>query len=320
MRILLRPAASLMLAAVATTAANAQSQPDEDVEAHPVEELVVRGRLPGPAWWRVSDADSTVYVLGMPEALPKDMDWDETVLKRRLQGANGLITPPVVEASVSVFALPKLLWDARSATRSPTVISERLPPDLTARLHRASLAAGDDDEAFQHVPPLVAGLRLAATYHRKVGLDYREPLTAVRAAARRAGVRAAPAEAVHNKASALLQDVKALSDAVSRRCVEAAVSEVEAGDAPVRAAARAWAAGDVRLVLDRARSSELCLALLPGAGAAKRDSLDIQANAIQAALAKPGHSVAALSLRSVVARGGVLERLRARGLRVEAPE
>ena len=76
----------------------------------------------------------------------------------------------------------------------------------------------------------------------------------------------------------------------------------------------------MRMDLDRPRSSELCFALLTGAGAAKRDSLDLQANAIQAALEKPGHAVAALSLRSVVVRGGVLERLRARGLKVEAPE
>ena len=300
--------------------ASSQPPPSEDVEAVAVEELVVRGRLPGPAWWRVSDADSTVFVIGMPEALPRDMTWDTSVLTRRLKGANGLITPPVVQASVNLLALPKLLFDANNASRSKVAIDQRLPSDLSARLERASLAAGESADAYTHTPPWIAGVRLGGRYHRKVGLNYREPLTGIRKLARSAGVKDTPAEATRGKASAMLQELKMIPDGVSRRCVEAVVTEIETGDAPVRAAARAWASGDVRMVLDRPRSSELCFALLPGAGAAKRDALDLQANAIQAALATPGHTVAALSLRSVVARGGVLERLRARGLKVEAPE
>lgn len=312
--------AGCLLAGLVPARAGAQTPPSEDVEATPVAELVVRGRLPGPAWWRVSDGDSTVFVLGMPEALPKGMAWDTSVLERRLAGANALITPPIIQASVNLFALPKLLIDANSAGRSKVAIDQRLPNGLAARLERASVTAGEPPDAFAHTPPWIAGVRLAGRYHRRVGLDYREPLSGIRRLARAAGVKPAPADAARGKASALLQELRTIPDDVSRRCVEAVVAEVETGDAPVRAAARAWAAGDVRMVLDRPRSSELCFALLPGAGATKRDSLELQANAIQAALEKPGHAVAALSLRSVVARGGVLERLRARGLKVEAPE
>ena len=62
-----------------------------DPEANLVEELVVNARLPGPAWWKVSDADTTVYVLGVPAVVPKDLEVDHSVLKRRLDGANVLI-------------------------------------------------------------------------------------------------------------------------------------------------------------------------------------------------------------------------------------
>ena len=58
-----------------------------------VEELVVTARLPGPAWWRVSDADSTVYVMGVPSVIPKGSGWDPSVLERRLEGANLVILP-----------------------------------------------------------------------------------------------------------------------------------------------------------------------------------------------------------------------------------
>ena len=54
---------------------------------------MVRGRLPGPAWWRVVDADTTVWVLGVPSLAPRRMQWDRAVFERRLQGANVVILP-----------------------------------------------------------------------------------------------------------------------------------------------------------------------------------------------------------------------------------
>jgi hypothetical protein len=32
---------------------------------------VVAAKLPGPAWWRISDGDTTIYVLGVLQALPR---------------------------------------------------------------------------------------------------------------------------------------------------------------------------------------------------------------------------------------------------------
>src|SRR6478672_5880042 len=65
----------------------------DDPDATLVEELVVRGRLPGPAWWRVEDADTTVWVLGVPSLAPRRMEWDRSIFERRLQGANVVVLP-----------------------------------------------------------------------------------------------------------------------------------------------------------------------------------------------------------------------------------
>jgi hypothetical protein len=40
--------------------------PLEDPDANIVEELVVQAKSPGPAWWKVSDEDTTVWILGSP--------------------------------------------------------------------------------------------------------------------------------------------------------------------------------------------------------------------------------------------------------------
>src|SRR5262249_26541199 len=83
------PAAAQAPAAPPSAAPSAADDPDATL----VEELVVRGRLPGPAWWRVEDADTTVWVLGVPSIAPRRMQWDRAIFERRLQGANVVVLP-----------------------------------------------------------------------------------------------------------------------------------------------------------------------------------------------------------------------------------
>ena len=87
--------------AVAITGGAARAQVIDDPQANVVDALVVSAKLPGPAWWRVSDGDTTIYVLGVPSALPKGMAWDRSVLERRLDGASVLLTPPVWQAGLT---------------------------------------------------------------------------------------------------------------------------------------------------------------------------------------------------------------------------
>ena len=68
-----------------------------------VEELVVTARLPGPAWWRVSNGTSTVYVLGAPTVAPKRQQWDRLQFDRHLEGANA-VTLPLTGLKVLEFA------------------------------------------------------------------------------------------------------------------------------------------------------------------------------------------------------------------------
>ena len=62
------------------------------------------------------------------------------------------------------------------------------------------------------------------------------------------------------------------------------------------------------------------MAALPGAARLKRDEHRRVADTIAEALTLPGHSVAALPLRSILAKEGVLENLRGRGYTVRTPE
>ena len=97
-----------LLAAIALTCGTAAAAPIEDPEATVVEALVVQAVEPGPAWWRVSDGDSIVYILGAPESpMPPGVRWDKRTVERRLTGANGLLMGSSITAGLR--DLPALL-------------------------------------------------------------------------------------------------------------------------------------------------------------------------------------------------------------------
>src|SRR5205085_5395909 len=99
-----------------------------------------------------------------------------------------------------------------------------------------------------------------------------------------------------------------------------ALDEIEAGAGRLKSAGEGWARGDVAVALSAQRGFEKCLASLPEGADVVSKSMDDTTAAIAAALGKPGHSVAIVNLRTLVAQGGVLQRLRAQGYKVITPD
>jgi hypothetical protein len=94
---------------------------------------------------------------------------------------------------------------------------------------------------------------------------------------------------------------------------------VETGGAGVSRAAEGWARGDVIAALNAERSYERCINAAPGALKIDAKIKADQAQAIARALKTPGHAVAVVQLRPLLAQGGVLDRLRAQGFTVKPP-
>ncbi|WP_332690743.1 TraB/GumN family protein, partial [Devosia sp.] len=150
----------------------------DDPDATLVEELVVHGRLPGPAWWRVSDGDTTVYVLGVPSLAPKRMEWDRAIFERRLEGANVVILPFVnVRAKVggslgTAFNLMRL--------KSGGPFEERLDGGTRARFVAVRSRLGQDAKHYNTNNPLAAGVQLAIDYRDRSQLTNMDPAKLVR--------------------------------------------------------------------------------------------------------------------------------------------
>ena len=308
----MRFARSLALAALLLAAPAGAQTPDPDATL--VEELVVTARLPGPAWWRVSDADTVVYVLGAPSVMPKSLAWDQSVLTRRLEGANRVILP-FNEVGVGLLTIPGAAINLLRL-RARTPYEETLAPGLKARFVAVRTRSGKPAERYRTANGLAAGLILVDDYRQASQLTAADPAKTVRRLAKARRIRI---EEKSYDVGGLLGQVVRTPQAAQQACLDDALSEAEAGPSAARRAAQAWADGDVRGALAAERGFEKCLASAPGALALDRRFEADQAAAIAKALQTPGHAIAVVPLRPLLAQGGVLDQLRSQGFEVKTP-
>ena len=305
-----RAAVGLALALVTGAAATPGL---EDPEGVVVPELVVRAVLPGPAWWTVQRGGAVVYILGLPdEPVPKALTWSQAALQRRLAGASVLIAP--VEPKAGLGDIPALLR-MRSRLKRRTPMAQGLPEPLRARFESARLRLGRPASRYDGWDPIVAGQILVNDFHDGAGATAKEPIGVIRKLAGRAHVPVRPA-ASFRVVGLLDPAIRNLTPEISQGCLAEALDEVDSGPRALDASASAWARGDVPGVLAGPRGLGACLLLLQGGAAFWRQTIADDVDAVAVQLGKPGHAVAVFQIRSMVAAGGVLASLKARGFEV----
>jgi uncharacterized protein YbaP (TraB family) len=291
-----------------------------DPEANLVEELVVNARLPGPAWWKVSDADTTVYVLGVPAVVPSKLDVDESVFKRRVDGANVLIMGQ--EADVSVVRLVSLALGGKRYFITDKPMRDTLPPDLRRRLEARLAVMKEKPDSMDEVKPAFAGFLVANGQEGgDISIHLGGVTDAIRDIAKGKDIEKRPR--IQNLPGYSLVDaIKTLGGApqpLQELCLDAGLRQAESGQGGVKVTAERWARGEVREVVSADRGFSRCLASTPSIARELRDGQSDAVKAIAAALGKPGKAVAVIELRSLLAEGGVLEQLRAKGFTVTTP-
>lgn len=304
----------LLLATPVGAAAQGPAVLPQDPDGVLVDELVVTARELGPAWWRVSDADSTVYVMGVPSLIPKSSGWDPSTLERRLEGAN-LVILPFNSASVNLLTAPGALVSLLRL-RSSTPFEDTLEGPLSARFIAARTIAGQPADRYGTRNGMAAALLLISDYRDAARLTAADPAKTIGRMAAARGIRV---EAKTYDAAPLLAAVLRTPAEAQRACVLEALAAVEAGPGSAEAAARAWAWGQVREALGGERSYERCIAAAPGAADLDARLKADQTASIVAALKRPGHSVAVVQLRPLLAQGGVLDRLGTLGYEIRTP-
>jgi uncharacterized protein YbaP (TraB family) len=291
-----------------------------DPQANLVEELIVNARLPGPAWWKVSDADTTVYVLGVPAMVPSKIEVDDSVLRRRLDGANVLIMGQ--EADISVVRIIALAIGGRKIFVMDRPMRETLPPELRARLEARLAVMKEKPDSMDEIKPAFAGFLVANSQDGgNVSISLGSVTKRIREIAKDKSLAKRPR--IQNLSDySLVGAVKTLAQApepLQALCLDAGLRQAENGDGGIKRTAEAWARGEVRQVVSADRGFQRCLASTPSIARELRDGRDDAVKAIGAALKTPGKAVAVIELRALLSEDGVLDRLRAKGFTVTTP-
>lgn len=291
-----------------------------DPEANLVEELVVNARLPGPAWWKVSDADTTVYVLGVPSVVPKDLEVDHSVLKRRLDGANVLIMGQ--EGTINPLRVVGLVMGGKRYFLSETPMRQTLPPALRARYEARLAVMKKKPDDMDEVKPAFAGFVVANSQRDgNLTIVLGDLTKSIREMAKDKALEKRPRIQDLSDYS-LIDAIKSLGSApqpLQELCLDAGLRQAESGQGGVRITAERWARGEVREVVATDRGFSRCLASTPSIARELREGQTDAVKAISAALKTPGKAVAVIELRSLLAEGGVLEQLKAKGFKVTTP-
>ncbi len=304
MRWIVHGAMAPILAFDLSASALAQDPP-VDAEDTLVEELMVKAKRPGPAMWKVSDADSVVWVMGVPDALPKGLDWDHTELKAKLTKANVVIAG--TRLRVNIFSLLNMFLFQRDKFSGDKPFVEAVPPDMLAR-YKAVAGRSDLIERAPNIKPVMGAIAVAGNFSRQLDMQAREPERSIR---RDALFRVRVQEAGETNLVDFLKIFQAMPRETELACLEDALRQAEAGPERMREAARGWARGDLRVAVSAERGWERCIAKDPQIARMVEENLTAVTGAITKALEKPGHAVAIVELRPLLAQNGVLVRLKA---------
>lgn len=307
-----RLAMALFAAALAMAPAGAQDLDRVTV----MEELIARPLQSGPAWWKVSDADSAIYILVELFNAPADLEWDRTVLRRRLTKANRMITPPDVSVNPLTFARTLVMLaqiqDARPA-------SERLSPQGFQKLQRHAAEMGKSITRYQGWTSLFTAVDLEDDYFKHHGAPYGGLKRAIETEARNHRVRVQRAATIPVARWSFRRD-----QMVGDECLEVTVAMLELRLEATREASLAWAQGDVRPIVHPKPGVFVPPECDDNKGTnfreLKREVMAEQLRTLEQALRQPGHSVALLDPEELLMKDGILDRLRAKGYAVTTPD
>jgi hypothetical protein len=201
-------------------------------------------------------------------------------------------------------------------------LDQRLPADLDARFAAARDLSHKPAGRYARLKPVWASWLLLLDYMSAARLDPRQPEQTVARLAHRHDV---PVRAVATYgAKGVLKNLADLPDAAAQACLADAVSDIAYAQVNAHAAAQAWAVGDLRTTVahyDGRTAMEQCLEQSAVFDALETRSVADTVAAIDAALARPGKTLAVFPLGDLLRRDGALDRLRAQpGVTVTAPD
>jgi len=251
-----------------------------------------------PALWRVSDGDTTIYLLGSIHLLPPNIHWRTAQIDRAIAQSDTLVLESSPDESVDFRAM------AQGSGLRPA--AERVSPGkralLEAKIERSGISRAtlDGYKDWALATTLATGDALAAGAEARNGVE---------AKLWSAFSEAGKTKLTFYRAKDQLQQLNALPESDQRQMLENAIS----GKENYGETLRVWAEGDIAS-LDKASECT------PLDGKLVGQPNNYWANWIAARMKQPGTVLVAVGLGHMAGPYALPGMLTARGLRVERIE
>ncbi len=316
--------------------ASAASNPDTESDITDINPVLVIGQYSGPALWKVSKGDNTLWILGTVSPVPKGMDWyspqAESVLAQAQEviGAPGGFQFRTGSMLKMTFAVPTLM----RARKNPDgkTLRDVLPADVYAHWSALKPMYPGSDKAVEQWRPVFAAGHLHQLALRRSGL------------ADGTGVGKRISELTKARRikytsiliSAEVKDPKGLAKSFARaelddvQCFRSVLERIELDVANAAQRANAWASGNIAELtrLFRLGDGTPCFDALANTEAARSLGIDdavargqqLWLQAAESALAANHTTFSTLPVGELLLPRGLLARLQAKGYEVTAPE
>jgi len=128
-------------------------------------------RLPAPAMWRISDADSRIYLFGTCHKLPKGVTWSTPAYKAAMADAKVTAFEVDTKSTYAKSTISALVYE-RGVNPSYESLSDIVGPDRFAKLKTFGDRYGVTTSSLQRMQPWLATTSLANAALQKEGFEH----------------------------------------------------------------------------------------------------------------------------------------------------
>jgi len=263
-----------------------------------------------PALWRVSDGDTTIWLLGTIHVLPANVRWQTPAIRDAIGHADALVMELPDDPAFTQRA-----FQANSDGRTLPPVAARIAPGRRAALAAALAAGGLNESDVDGKKSWAAAFIIAGAPNAAKGITRENGVEAILSAAFAARHRPSGGlETAIDQFGAFDN----LSEAAQRVLLERAIDSAAGGSADYQATLAAWAAGDERRI---AATIDPAFRAAPEIAAQVVKARNMAwAGKIAGRMEKPGRVFVAVGVGHLVGADSLPAMLRARGLKVERVE
>jgi TraB/PrgY/gumN family len=285
-----------------------------------IETVTVTATAKGPAIWHATKEGAGVAILGIVEPLPDNFAWNTKPLEAILGETHLVLLRP--EIRMGVFSGVWFYLTEGDLLHPPgnKTLPDVLDPRIAAEFAKACEFLHEPMDRYSGNSPIFAAMRLGSDFRHVDYLTTHEPEDSIAALARARSVTVRRVAIYDLIPSA--EDLLRLPPAVTGKCIDAAIRDIEFQSQHAAAAANAWAIGDVKGMMANWAPSNYydCLVQLsPHAIAIDARSIDDTVRAINDALADDRRALVIADIGVLVREDGVFDRLKAQGISITGP-